>query len=73
MADLSPKGDVGLETKRRFPPEDKIREKPDSREHFQRQWPTVSDSCRAILDSQARFLARRKKENTESYLHYIDD
>lgn len=41
LADLSPKGDIGLETERR-PLEDKIKVKPEDIKHCQRQWATVS-------------------------------
>lgn len=56
LADLIPKGDTGLETERRCT-EDKIREKPDNMEHFQRQWRTVSETAAGQQQSDAGVLS----------------
>lgn len=57
LADLSPKGDVGLETERRSP-EDKTREKTDKMEHFQRQWPTASERAAGQQHSDSGVLSQ---------------
>lgn len=46
-------------------------------EHFQRQWLTVTQRAAGQQQNDSgvlsQILARRIRENTESYLHYIDD
>lgn len=64
MADLSPKGDIGLETERRSP-EDKTKEKGDDIEHFQRQWPTVSERAAGQQQSSPGVLSQIPPEEKE--------
>lgn len=57
QADLSPRGDIGLEPERRSP-EDKIKEKPDDIEHYQRQWSTGSKRAAGQQQSSPGVLSQ---------------
>lgn len=59
LADLIPKGDT--ETERRCT-EDKIREKPNNMEHFQRQWSTVSERAAGQQQSNSGVLSQGPPE-----------